>query len=441
MQGIIANATAATFAMTPPLDDTTPAPGSVSARALGKRRQLRRMRCLASTLLCASLGLLLFSVRYQPLWPWLHWLQAFAEASAIGAIADWYAVIALFRRPLGLPIPHTAIIPRSKDSIGRSLGEFVSQYLLTPEHVVRRLERYDTAGLLAGWFAVPANAATVAASLASFIPGFLRAPEDADIRRFFEHNIAPRLLELDVARIAGRALKLLVDAGLHRAVLDRALAAVDGWVVANEGLIRAKFAEASKFTPAALDAYIVRKFMEGVRGLVHDVATHPSHALRMQFDDALRGFIRALDESPEHRDLARAWLQRLLENYSSDEDFRRLRNRLATQVESDLTKPDSVLRQYALALIVALAQGVLGDRAVLDRLNGAWLRFARLATVQHRGQVSALIAEVLKSWDANEVGRKIELEIGSDLQFIRINGALVGGMVGVALHACTLLLR
>jgi uncharacterized membrane-anchored protein YjiN (DUF445 family) len=428
--------------MTPPPDDiATPALATLSARALSKRTQLRRMRRLASTLLCVSLGLLLFSVRYQPVWPWLRWLQAFAEASAIGAIADWYAVIALFRRPLGLPIPHTAIIPRSKDSIGRSLGEFVAQYLLTPENVVMRLERYDTAGQLAGWFAVPANATVVAASLASFIPGFLRAPEDADIRRFFEHNIAPRLLELDVARIAGRALNLLVDAGLHRAVLDRALAVFDDWLVANEALIRARFAEASKFTPAALDAYIVRKFMEGVRGLVHDVATHPSHALREQFDDALRSFIRALDESPDHRALARAWLQRLVENYSSDDDFRRLRNRLAAHVESDLAKPDSVLRQYAVALIVALAQGVLGDRPVLDRLNGVWLRFARSATVQHRGQISGLIAEVLKSWDGNEVGRKIELEIGSDLQFIRINGALVGGMVGVVLHACTLMLR
>lgn len=412
-----------------------------SARALAKQAQLRRMRRLASSMLCASLVLLLISVRYQPLWPWLRWLQAFAEASAIGAIADWYAVIALFRRPLGLPIPHTAIIPRSKDSIGRSLGEFVAQYLLTPENVVRRLQRYDTAGQLATWFAVPANATTVAASLTSFIPGFLRAPEDADIRRFFEHNIAPRLLELDVARIAGRALNLLVDAGLHRVVLDRALAAVDDWLVANETLIRAKFAEASRFTPAALDAYIVRKFMEGVRGLVHDVASHPSHALRAQFDDALRGFVRALDESPEHRALARAWLQRLLENYSSDDDIRELRNRLAARVESDLAKPESMLRQYTVALLVALAQGVLGDRAVLDRLNGAWLAFARSATVQHRGQISALIAEVLKSWDADEVGRKIELEIGSDLQFIRINGALVGGLVGVALHACTLLLR
>jgi uncharacterized membrane-anchored protein YjiN (DUF445 family) len=412
-----------------------------SVRATRKQAQLRGMQRLASTLLCASLLLLLVSVRYQSLWPWLRWLQAFAEASAIGAIADWYAVIALFRRPLGLPIPHTAIIPRNKDSIGRSLGEFVAQYLLTPENIVTRLERYDTAAQLAAWFATPANAGTVAASLASFVPGFLRAPEDADVRRFFQSTIAPRLLELDTARIAGRTLQLLVDAGLHRAVLDRALAGFDRWLVANEDLIKSKFAEASKFTPAALDTYIVRKFMEGVRALLHDVVSHPEHPLLGQFDHALREFIRSLRESPEHRHTARAWLRTLLENYATDDDFRALRNSLAARIEADLAQADSLLRGYAEALIIALAQGVVSDRAVLDRLNGAWLRFARSATLQHRGQISTLIAEVLKSWDADEVGRKIELEIGRDLQFIRINGALVGGLVGLALHACTLLLR
>jgi uncharacterized membrane-anchored protein YjiN (DUF445 family) len=420
---------------------SAPEVAKLTVRAMLKQTQLGRMQRLASALLCASLGLLVVSVLYESIWPWLRWLQAFAEASAIGAIADWYAVVALFRRPLGLPIPHTAIIPKNKDSIGESLGEFVAQYLLTPENIVRKLERYDTAAQLAAWFATPANATTVAASLTSFVPGFLRAPEDADIRRFFQNNVAPKLLELDVARIASKAMNLLVDAGLHRAALNRALSAFDRWLVQNEGLIKTKFAEASKYTPASLDTYIVRKFMEGIRGLVHDVVTHPTHPLRDQFDDALREFIRALNESPEHRDTARAWLRSLVENFSGDEDFRRLRDTLASHVESDLAKADSLVRQYAVALIIALAQGVLGDAAVLERLNGAWLRFARTATLQHRGQISTLIAEVLKSWDANEVGGKIELEIGRDLQFIRINGSLVGGTVGVVLHACTVMLR
>jgi uncharacterized membrane-anchored protein YjiN (DUF445 family) len=412
-----------------------------SARAILKQTQLDRARRLASTLLCASLALLLVSVLYQSLWPWLRWLQAFAEASAIGAIADWYAVVALFRRPLGLPIRHTAIIPRNKDAIGEGLGEFVAQYLLTPETIGNKLQRYDMARHLAAWLATPANAAAIADSCTSFIPGLLRAPDDTDIRRFFQVNVVPRLLELDAAGIAGRLVQVLVDAGLHRLAFDRCLVAFDSWLLANEALIRTKFAEASKYTPALLDSYIVRKFLEGIRSLVQDVVAHPEHPLRDQFENALQDLIRELRQSPHYRDIARTWLHGLLEDFSGDDKFRRLRDVLAARAETDLAKADSLLRQYAMALVMALAQGLLRDPVVLERLNGAWLEFARNAAHKHGNQISTLIAEVLRSWDADEVGRKIELEIGRDLQFIRINGAVVGGAVGLVLHACTLLIR
>src|SRR5580658_11325296 len=152
-----------------------------TARTLRKQSQLVRMQSLATALLCTALGVLLLSARYEAIWPWLRWVRAFAEASAIGAIADWYAVVALFRRPLGLPIPHTAIIPRNQASIGRTLGQFVSEHLLTPDNIVSRLERLDMARQLAGWLTVPANAAAVAASLTSSIPALLRAADDADL--------------------------------------------------------------------------------------------------------------------------------------------------------------------------------------------------------------------------------------------------------------------
>jgi uncharacterized membrane-anchored protein YjiN (DUF445 family) len=409
-----------------------------TARAVRKQSQLARMQRLATGLLCVALGVLLLSARYESVWPWLRWVRAFAEASAIGAIADWYAVVALFRRPLGLPIPHTAIIPSSKDSIGKSLGEFVTQYLLTPENVVGKLERYDSARHVAGWAAVPANASRLAALLMSAVPGLLRAPDDADIRRLFRLHVAPKLLELNMAQPLSKALEALIGAGLHRMALEAGLRFVDRWLVSNEELIRSKFAQASKYTPAPLDAYIVRKFLQGFRALVHEISTEPAHALRAQVDEALRALVGELEESPRYRQMLRDWLRELLEQWARDEDIHQLRETLAARVEADLLNEDSALRQSAAALIIALAEGVGRDRGVLDRINGAWLRFARSLTVQFRGQISTLIAEVLKSWDAEEVSRKVQLEIGKDLQFIRINGALVGGVVGVALHACTL---
>jgi len=398
-----------------------------TARTLRKQSQLVRMQSLATALLCTALGVLLLSARYEAIWPWLRWVRAFAEASAIGAIADWYAVVALFRRPLGLPIPHTAIIPANKENIGRSLGEFVTQHLLTPENVVAKLERYDSAQHVAAWAATPANASRLAALFMSAVPAILRAPDDADVRRLFRLHVAPHLLELNMARPLSKALEVLMEAGLHRTALQAGLRFLDGWLVANEELVRSKFAQVSRYTPAPLDAYIVRKFLQGFRSLV-----------RGEVDTALRELVAELEQSPRYHEIVRGWLRDLLEKWARDEHIQQLRETLAARAEADLLQEDSVLRQSATALIIAMAEGAARDRGVLDRINGAWLRFARGATLQFRGQIATLIAEVLRSWDAEEVGRKVQLEIGKDLQFIRINGALVGGVVGVALHACTL---
>jgi uncharacterized membrane-anchored protein YjiN (DUF445 family) len=419
--------------------ESPPAAAGPTARALRKQLQLNRIQRLATALLLTALAILLLSARYESLWPWLRWVRAFAEASAIGAIADWYAVVALFRRPLGLPIPHTAVIPMNKDSIGEGLGEFVTQYLFTPENVVGKLERFDTSRQVAGWLATPANANRIAAALLKAVPGFLRAPDDADIRHFFQQHVAPRLLDVNAAKILGKLLELMVGAGLHRPALEKTLGLLDRWLMANAELIREKFAQASKYTPAALDAYIVKKFLQGFRTLVHEVASDPEHPLRREAEAALRSFIGELDRSTRYRDTARAWLQELMRQWMRDEDFRHLRDTAAARLEADLARDDSTMRQSLAALIMALAEGVLRDPVVLERLNRAWLRLARTVTLKYRGQISTLIADVLKSWDANEISRKVQLEIGKDLQFIRINGALVGGVVGIALHAVTLL--
>jgi uncharacterized membrane-anchored protein YjiN (DUF445 family) len=234
-------------------------------------------------------------------------------------------------------------------------------------------------------------------------------------------------------------MEVLVAAGIHEVALDAGLRVLDRWLLANQELIRAKFAQASKYTPAAFDAYVVRKFMEGIHSLVHDVALDPAHPLRSEADAALRQTINELYESPRRREAARAWMSQLIEHWQRHEDLRRVCAAVATQAEADLGRDDSVLRRTTAALLIGVAQGILHDQAVLDRLNGAWLKLARTVTLRYGGQVSTLIADVLKSWDADEMGRKIALEIGKDLQFIRINGALVGGVVGVVLHAIIVL--
>lgn len=200
-----------------------------------KQAWLRRVQRFATSLLCAMLALLLLSAAYRSTYPWLALVRAIAEAAAVGAIADWYAVVALFRRPLGLPIPHTAIVPNRKGSIGEGLGDFVEQHFLTPENIVRKLQEHNAAKALAEWLTDTQNSRTVARAIGDFIPGMLRATEDTDIRRFIDRTVTPQLLRLDVSRMAGNILALLTEDGRHQMLLDRALRALEVWLTANQG--------------------------------------------------------------------------------------------------------------------------------------------------------------------------------------------------------------
>jgi len=393
------------------------------------------MQRVSIALLGVMLALLLISVHYQSAYPWLHWVRAAAEAAIVGAIADWYAVVALFRHPLGIPVPHTAIIPKKKDSIGESLGTFVEQNFLTPDNIVRKLGEHNAARAVAEWLAESRNSRTVAETLADLMPAAMNALADKDVRTLFDKTIASHLLQLDVARIAGRVLELLMEDNRHHPALERVLTAMEEVLTQNEERIRVKFGEASRFTPGILDAYIVGKFVAGVVALLREVKANPDHELRREFDAAARKFIQDLKTSPEYRDKGRALMQDFIRQLTDDDYSARLWSELRRRIEDDLRKQDSVIKEQVAMALASLGNGVLSDRALQDKLN-AWLPEAARGIVSRHGhQISSLISDVVKSWDADDVSRKLELEIGRDLQFIRINGTLVGGFVGIVLHA------
>ena len=403
-----------------------------------KQSRLRRMQVLAAALLLTMLSLLWLSTALLAAHPWLQWVQAFAEAAAVGAMADWYAVVALFRRPLGLPIPHTAIIPRNKDRIGESLGSFVEQNFLTPENVVRRLQPHNLAQALASWLVEPRNKRAVANAVGDLVPRMLRACSDKDLQRLLDRTLRPMLLRLDVSRLAGHLLELLVRDDRHHALLDQMLPAMEGWLERNHGLIKAKFGEASRYTPATLDAFIVAKFVDGIMALLHEVAGDPDHELRARFDVATVKLVEDLKTSRAYRRRGRALLRDLIEHVKNEDYYRILWDDITALVEADLRGERSVLREQVAGALDLLGKEMLADPALQRKLNAWWLDMVRELVLRFRHEASALIAEVVKSWDADEVSRKLELEIGRDLQFIRINGTVVGGAVGLLLHAATL---
>jgi uncharacterized membrane-anchored protein YjiN (DUF445 family) len=400
--------------------------------------RLQRMRRTATCLLALMITLLAACVALQARYPWLALVRAFAEAGTIGAIADWYAVVALFRRPFGLPIPHTAIIPQNQQRIAESFGTFVEENFLTPELIVGRLGGYNAAQALAGWLAEPRNSGAIADVVVASLPELLNGIDEADVARWFDTLVIPQLRTLEVSRAAGGVLEVLTESNRHQPLLDRGLAALETWLSGNMEMIKAKFSAASRYTPATVDAYIVNKFVEGIVALLREVAANPEHELRRQFDEAVQDLIVQLQTSPVHRRFGRSFMRDCIRHLREGGYERVLLDHVRAHVRADLGRARPVLSSVAAAMLAALGKGLGSEPSMQRKLNAWWLELAQSLVVRFRSQLSALITEVVKSWNAEDVSRKIEAEIGRDLQYVRINGTFVGGLVGVLLHVATL---
>ncbi|MFP3553101.1 DUF445 domain-containing protein [Paraburkholderia sp. SIMBA_049] len=413
-------------------------PAAANAREDDKVHGLDRMRRTATALLLLMCVLLLACVVWQADHAWLAWPRAFAEAGMAGAIADWYAVVALFRHPLGVRLPHTAIIPHNQPRIAESLGSFVEEHFLQPELIIGRLSGHNAAQALARWLAQPENSRGVTNVIADSLAGLLDDMDEADVAWLFDRVVVPQLRTLDIARVAGDALDVLTQGDRHRPLLDHGLVALEKWLTSNTDLIKAKFSEASRYTPAPLDAYIVRKFIEGILALLHEVAASPDHPLRLQFDEALQALIVQLRTSAVHRRFGKSLLRDCVRHFRRPGRYRVLLDWLRTRVIADLGREQSAVRDTLARGLVLLGRRIGREPSIQRKLNAWWIALARELVVRYRHLLSTLITEVVKSWNADEVSRKIEVQIGRDLQYVRINGTFVGGMVGVLIHAVTL---
>jgi len=403
---------------------------TLDPRLAAKRSGLRRMRWLATGLLLLMLLLLGLGLAFRVRWPALDWLVAFAEAGTVGAVADWFAVVALFRRPLGLPIPHTALIPRNKDRIGAELGRFIEQHFLTPENVTAKLAELDPVGRGARWLSLPANRGRVAVRLREALPVLLDALDDAEIERLIGDAVTRRLEALDLARLSGAALDFVTEDQRHQALLDHVLVLIAGWLDRNRMLILTKFGEQSSLTPRFVDGYIVKRFVDGMINLIGEVAETPHHEIRQRFDRAVREFVGRLATDEDFRARAEAVKREALRLMAPD----KFTASLWRELKRHLVEPASPVEAQIDQALGRLARALREDAALKARIDRAVARVAGALTGRFRHQVGSLIADVVRRWDFREVGDRLELEVGRDLQFIRLNGTIVGGLVGLALH-------
>jgi uncharacterized membrane-anchored protein YjiN (DUF445 family) len=381
----------------------------------------------------------------HPAW---GYVAAFSEAAMVGAIADWFAVVALFRHPLGLPIPHTAIIPSNKDRIGQNLADFICTNFLGTAQVLDKLRQFDAGRRLADWLADARHAGQVAVHWGAALGYSLGALDDERVRHFFHTTAIAYLGRADVATLAGQWLALLTADQRHRGIIDEMLRRLAAML--DNDALKARMAEVIAHEVKYLrfvgldnvaGRYATGKMVSGVIRLIGDMADEEEHPLRREFDEFLAGFIVRLKDDPALRGQVEAIRDELLSNPAIATYLHRVWSDMVAWAQRDLAGDDSVLRGR-------VAEGVrlVGSRLQADTAMQGWIN-EQLATSaprwieRYREDIRRYIVVRVSDWNTQEMTDELERNIGRDLQFIRINGTLVGGLVGVTIHALTEMAR
>lgn len=407
---------------------------------IDQEQRLGRMRAIATGLLLAMAALFFVAHVGAGRYPWLIHVGAFAEAAMVGALADWFAVSALFRHPLGLPIPHTAIIPRNKDRIGSSVANFLEHNFMTREVLVDELQGIDFAGASAHWLAQPGNSRAVANELVSGIPTLIRMFEDRDVAKLIEGMASRALNSVHLAPVLGEIAAVLIADQRHQQLFDRMLDLASRALENNREVIREKIHEKSPaWLPRFVDEKLFEKLVREAAAMLEEMRA-PDSPWRSQFQRAAEEMIEGLRHDPAWEERIKRQLGATLDHplfrSYAEQLWHMLRQRLMQEGET----PDSPLALRVEQALLALAAGLQQDPAVQDKFN-RWLRsFAADAIAARRQAIASLVRRVIEKWDADTIARKFELYVGRDLQYIRINGTVVGGLVGLGLHFVSLAL-
>jgi len=406
------------------------------------------MKRMALGLLCGAAVLYAVASVLHAQHPAWGYVAAFAEAAMVGAIADWFAVVALFRHPLGLPIPHTAIIPSNKDRIGAKLAGFICDNFLSTAQVLGKLREFDTAGRIAGWLARPESGRKLGEWGVAATRYGLTAFDDERVRDFMGRAAAAGLEKIDLSRLTGQALDALTAGGRHQALLDDVLQQVAGLLEGEE--VQAHITEAiareiKTLRYVGLDQVAAklatRKIVAAVAHTIGELAAEPDHPMRRRFDHFVDDFVVRLKLDPEFQQRGEQIRAELIAHPALGDYLHGLWGELLAWLHDDLGRGDSTIGQRIASMAGALGARLQGDEAIRRWINEQIEAAAPLAIERYREDIRRYIEQRVGEWNAQEMTVELERHIGRDLQFIRINGTLVGGLVGLLIHTVTQLLR
>ena len=396
-----------------------------------KRANLNKMKTVALSVLGIAVVCFFVAHHYK-----IGWLKAISEAAMVGGIADWFAVVALFRHPLGIPIPHTALIPNNKDAIGQNLGSFVSDEFLIKEKLEVKLDEFDFATKATNWLKEEKNASTIASLVVeNVIPGVLKTIDDADVKNFIQQQFEVKMQELNFGQWIASGLESLSKSDKQAQLITNVLTVLATELEANKTEINEKV---KKSTPWYTLGVADKKIAEGVfNGLYEflDMAKEPDSSIRQKIDSYVLKFIEDLKSSPEMQQKISSLIIEFTQKEEVQDYIGSIWQELKNAVLADLENgEDSKIKLNLARMIGNFGKTIQNDVMMTTKINN-FIKIDLLGVLlRNKKAIGDLIATSVQSWDKKEIADKLELEVGKDLQFIRINGTVVGGLVGLIIY-------
>jgi len=396
-------------------------------------RDLKRMRFFATALLVLMFAIFVATSFAEAHWPWLAYPRAFAEAGMIGACADWFAVVALFRHPFGIPIPHTAIVPRSKERIGVAIGRFTANNFLSPRVLAERIREVDIAGWISRWLAKPGNAHSIAQRAAGVLQQALRSLPREDVNAFLTSAARYGIEAMPAAPLASRLLALVWAHGEMQTLIEHGITYASAALVRNRETIQQKVSErSSRLIPKWVDGIMADRIVAGLTRALEEMR-EPNHPWRVELSTAVEKLVADLATNPDMLARGEELKARILENPVVVKQIDAMWGEIEDKLDA-VTSSNRLLEMLEQSLLT-VSERLATDERIGEGIN-RWLRVAILRTVApRRAEIAAFIRKVVENWDAETLVKRIELQVGRDLQYIRINGTLVGGLVGLIIFS------
>lgn len=407
--------------------------------SIPKEIQLRKHKTIATGLffLMALIYGLMIYLQDQSPQTWMSYVEAFSEAGMVGALADWFAVTALFRHPLGIPIPHTNLIERKKNDLGMNLGSFVKTNFLNPKNIRPYIEKLDVIKFVSDWLNKPSSREILGAEILNLVKKIIHDLDDGEVRDFLAKKGSETLKTIDFQKITSSGIHYILEKGEHLKLLDNLLPQLREYVDESQDMIRERISENKPFIAFLAGKRISREMTDGISKFIEEIESDKNHFVRQKLTENLENFAEDLLISEKWNEK----FSQLKEDLISPENLTEYADdaweSIKKMLEQNIDNPNSGLNRYLEKNIQKLSDSLQSDEELKQRLN-KWIRhFLYRMILKNSEEVQTLISKTVAGWEGKELSRKLELEVGKDLQFIRINGTLVGGLVGLIIHIIT----